>query len=174
MSLLNRSLLALCLLGSCIQVNAQSAAPDARTPVSIEPGQRVYEAETLLQDGALATNNLLQPPKGTSVSAARIPDMRSERPNGMRLFRLVLAPGEELRIALTSKGDQLSMRFLRPAVETPMASAIRKANLAPEALRKRKIAIGNTTALPQEAMLMVTGACGYAYRLDFQRTAEAP
>lgn len=174
MSFLNRTLLALCFLGFGAQVNAEDPPPDARTPVSIEPGQPAYEAETLLQDGALATNNLLEQSRSTTVSAARIPDMRSERPNGMRLFRLVLAPGEELRIALASKGDRLSMRFLRPAVDTPMASAIRKANLAPEAMRKRKIAIRNATAAPQEAMLMISGACGYAYRLEFQRTPGEP
>lgn len=156
------------MLGFSLQAaEPPSGEPDARTPIPISRDQAVYEAESLPLDGALATE-MGQAGKSV-VSSARIPDMRSDRPNGMRLFQFVLDPGEELKVGLDAKGEMLLMRFLRPATETPLASAIQRANLAPTALRRKKISIANVSDAPQEVMLMLTGNCGYAYRMEFQR-----
>lgn len=133
-----------------------------------EKGLRLTSALQASQNSGLAARNtgLLGNMNISPQGNDRMSDLQSELPNGSNYYVFKLAPKECLKLELQCEStDKVWMQFVKTPTADEVASAIRRANLAPKSLRSRRIAITNPLDKPYEVVLALYGRVNFAFDL---------
>lgn len=88
---------------------------------------------------------------------------------GLRVLRVLLAPGERLTARQKLHTNLLQMSIASTEQDGAMTAEILKVNKAPAGFRARSIRIRNLTAAPFPVLLRLSGPCNYPYDLELEK-----